>query len=128
MILLDTHIWIWAVHGDPRLTSDHRSRMTASADGLAISDFSCWEVALLAAKGRILLPHPIEEWMRKALKLPNLHRFGVTPRILVQSTILPGSFHPDPADRILVATARLRNVPILTEDRLIRSYPHVTLA
>ncbi len=68
---------------------------------------------------------PLEDWIERALRYPGIRLLELSPAIAVQSTRLPGDFHRDPADRILVATARLHNCPIVTADELILRYPHV---
>lgn len=126
MILLDTHIWLWAVQGDPRFEERHRTVLDARRDGgLGVSPFSCWEVAMLVRKNRITLPYPPQRWIDLALTYPGIQLLGLTQQILVESTLLPEPFHGDPADRIIVATARAHDIPLFSEDRLILDYPHV---
>jgi PIN domain nuclease of toxin-antitoxin system len=83
---------------------------------------------MLVAKRRIQLDRPVEQWVDIALALPGIQLASLEPAIAVRSTRLPGEFHPDPADRIIVATALENAVPILTPDERIRSYPHVQSA
>lgn len=82
-------------------------------------------ILLDTAKRRIQLDRPVERWVDIALALPGIQLAPLEPAIAVRSTKLPGEFHPDPADRIIVATALENSVPILTPDERIRSYPHV---
>ena len=73
MIVLDTHIWVWWVHGHERLTPDHLSQLEAfESDGLGVSVISCWEVAKLVELGRLELPRTLEDWMRRALAYPGI--------------------------------------------------------
>ena len=126
MILLDTHIWIWWVGQDARLTPEQKSLLEQhQASGLGVSVISCWEVAKLVELGRLQLALPVLQWLERALAYPGVRLLNLTPRIAVESTELPGEFHRDPADQILVATARVLNVPMLTVDRKILDYPHV---
>jgi PIN domain nuclease of toxin-antitoxin system len=126
VILLDTHVWVWWVHGDPRLTSEHASVLTEHEEsGLGVSVISCWEVAKLAEYKRLILPCPTSEWIQQALAYPGVRLVPLTPEIAVESTELPGEFHKDPADQIIVATARLLARPLLTADEKILEYPHV---
>ncbi len=126
MILLDTHIWIWWVADDPRLSTHRRQQLQANeASGLGVSVFSCWEVAMLVAGSKLTLPVPIDDWVRDALAYPGVIRLPFTADIAIESTRLPDPFHKDPADRILVATSRLFNLPVMTEDQKILAYPHV---
>lgn len=129
MILLDTHIWIWWVQDDPRLAHVDRDRLaTHEADGLGISIISCWEVAKLVEKKRIELPVAPLRWIGQALAYPGVRLLHLTPEIAVKSTQLTEPFHPDPADRFIVATALVHDLPVLTQDARIREYPHVKLA
>lgn len=129
MILLDTHIWIWWVHGDAQLPQEHRDYIQKhEAEGLGISAISCWEVAKLVEGGRLNLFLPVGEWLTKALGYPGIHRLDLSPQVAVESTQLPGEFHRDPADQIIVATARLCRCPLVTLDTKIRAYAHVQTA
>jgi len=128
MILLDTHIWIWWVHDDPALSSNDRSFIQANEkSGIGISIISCWEVAKLVEHGRLELPVSIDEWIRQALSYPGIELMDLTPQIVIESTQLPFPFHRDPADQIIVATARVHQCPLVTADSKILAYPHVTL-
>jgi PIN domain nuclease of toxin-antitoxin system len=126
VILLDTHIWVWWVQDDPRLKAAQRILLTANeTSGLGISVISCWEVAKLVEVGRLVLPLAVSEWVSKALAYPGVRLLPLTPKIAIASTQLPGGFHRDPADQILVATARTHGNPLLTSDQRILDYPHV---
>ncbi len=126
MILLDTHIWVWWVHDDASLSTAYRSVLSAHEEtGFGVSVISCWEVAKLAERKRLVLPCPVEEWIQQALAYPGVQLLNLTPEIAVESTQLPGEFHKDPADQIIVATARLFGRPLVTADEKILSYPHV---
>jgi len=126
MIVLDTHIWIWWVHGDEKLTRKyHEYIQEQESQGLGISAISCWEVAKLVEYARLTLPKTVDEWLDEALAYPGISFLELTPRICIESTRLPGDFHRDPADQIIVATARVYNCPIVTVDRKIQEYPHV---
>jgi PIN domain nuclease of toxin-antitoxin system len=124
MILLDTATWIWRA-SDPKHLSRAAKRAIEGTDRLAVSAISLWEIAMLVAKRRIELDRPIDDWIDAALALPGIELVQLEPRIAVRSTRLPGAFQPDPADRIIVATALERAIRIATPDQRIRSYPHV---
>ena len=129
MIVLDTHIWVWWVHGDPKLSASIRTLIDFSeADGIAVSAISCWEVAKLVELGRLTLPCPVFDWLHQALSYPGVRLIELSPRICVESTQLPGEFHRDPADQIIVATARILDASLVTIDGKILRYPHVELA
>nr|WP_218780347.1 type II toxin-antitoxin system VapC family toxin [Crenothrix polyspora] len=128
MILLDTHIWIWWVHGDKRLTSDYTELLqTHEKTGLGVSIISCWEIAKLVEYQRLLLPCPINEWLTQALAYPNIQLLNITPQIAIESTQLPQPFHRDPADQLIVATARVYGCQLMSLDGKIRNYPHIDL-
>ena len=128
MIVLDTHIWVWWVHNDAQLTDKHREIIQGYEDeGLGISVFSCWEVAKLVEQKRLTLHCSIDEWLETALHYPGIELLALTPEIVVESARLPGEFHRDPADQIIVATARIYDCPLLTADNKILKYPHVKL-
>ncbi len=126
MMVLDSHIWVWWVDESPQLSQRHTQLIQENEpSGLGISAISCWEVAKLVAYGRLELDGSIEEWMEQAIAYPGIELLAITPQIAIDSTKLPGNFHRDPADQIIVATARVHHLPLLTVDRLILHYPHV---
>jgi PIN domain nuclease of toxin-antitoxin system len=126
VILLDTHVWVWWVHEDPRLPSRAKQALQEHEDeGLGVSVISCWEIANLVERNRIRLSVSLAEWIKEALQYPGIRLLDLTPDIAIESTQLPGEFHRDPADRILVATARLHGCPLMTADEPILRYPHV---
>jgi len=125
LLLLDTHCWIWLQSGQldqlTRATAE-RIRSAAEAGLLRISVISVWEIALLEAKGRVRINMDCLEWVREALKTPGLSLVPLTPEIAVDSTRLPGEVHGDPADRILLATARNLGARLLTRDQALLEY------
>src|SRR5438045_1040872 len=123
MIILDTHIWIWWVHRDQRLT-DYYLRLIQENEehGLGVSVISCWGVARLVELKRLILPEAIKDWFDKALGYPGILLLNLTPEIALQSTQLPVGFHNDPADQIIVATARVYDCPLLTVDSKMLTY------
>jgi PIN domain nuclease of toxin-antitoxin system len=129
MIILDTHIWVWWIHSDPRLPSDYvHCIKTHEETGLGISAISCWEVAKLVERRRLVLPIPIVDWFEQAFSYPGITLMELSPRICIESTQLPGSFHRDPADQLIVATARIHSCPLVSMDQNILAYPHVMTA
>lgn len=125
-LLLDTHVWIWLMQGgDTRLSGGSALQAIVDAgrhSGIAVSAISVWEVAMLEAKGRLVLGSPISEWIEASLSAPGIAMAPLSPTIAIDSTRLPGDFHGDPADRILVATARHLRCPLVTADRRILDY------
>jgi PIN domain nuclease of toxin-antitoxin system len=118
-------VWLWFALGNAdRLGAGARRQIEDAALGgkLAVSAISVWEIGMLETKGRITLGTPCEKWIESALALPGLRLVGLEPEIAVASTRLQGEFHPDPADRILVATARALNATLATADERIINY------
>lgn len=129
MIVLDTHVLLWWATG----ASEHLSRLAAAAlhevqgreASILVSAISAWEIAVLIQKGRLVLSMDVEEWLTHIASLPEVRFVSVDRHTAVQSGRLPGDFHSDPADRIIVATARRLNLPLVTADQGIREYAHV---
>ena len=124
MIVLDTHVLIWAMEDERRLGADARAAITAAeqADGIGISAITPWEIALLAQKDRLRLSREVREWIMAALALPAIELLPIEPAIASESVRLPGALHADPADRFIVATARHYGAPLLTADYAILTY------
>ena len=124
MIVLDTHVLIWAMEDERRLGTDARAAITAAeqADGIGISAITPWEIALLAEKGRLRLSREVREWIMAVLALPVFNLLPIEPTITIESVRLPGAFHADPVDRFIVATARHYGAPLLTADYAILTY------
>jgi len=126
LIVLDTHIWVWWVHGDSQLPEAHAKLIEDNEAGeIGISTISLWEVAKLVELGRLILPVAIEVWFREALAYPGVTLLNLTPDVVIESTQLPDQFHRDPADQIIVATARVFESDLLTMDKRVREYSHV---
>ena len=126
MILLDTHTWIWS-HSATKRLSDRVTKLiqTTQTDQRAIASISIWEFAMMVTKGRITAKIDPKRWLNNAISMSGLQVIELTPEIAVESCSLPGDFHRDPADRIIVATARTHHLTLLTKDRKILEYPHV---
>jgi PIN domain nuclease of toxin-antitoxin system len=125
MIVLDTHIWVWWVDDNARLTKKHREWIEEhQSQGLGVSIVSCWEVAKLVEKNRLVFSCSTRECLEEALAYPGVQLLDLTLPIVVDSTQLSG-FHSDPFDQIIVATARIYGCPLLTVDAKILNYPNV---
>ncbi len=124
MIVLDTHALIRVVNDDPMLGSAARTVIddTVRTDFVLVSAITAWEIALLAEKGRLHLGREVGAWIKTVLALPGVRLAPIEPERAVDSVRLPGSFHADPADRIIVATARHWDAPLLTADGAILDY------
>ena len=124
VIVLDTHVLIWAIHEDSRL--GFAAQRMIEADGrescVGVSAITPWEIALLTERGRLRLDRDVVEWIEAVLDLPGLRLLPVEPAIAVASVRLPSAFTRDPADRLIVATARHHDGRLLTADRAILDY------
>ena len=124
-ILLDTHCWMWMQFGqEKRFSRAAHSALLRSAQrgAMCVSVISVWEVGMLEAKGRLELKMSCVEWVNQALATPGLSLYPLTPEIAIESSRLPGRFHGDPADRILLATARMTGARLLTKDERLLAY------
>jgi len=127
VILLDTHAWVWWLSQPDQLSKavhEEIERSLASA-ALRISSFSVWELALLVQRDRLELSIDLAQWIAETRRIPGVTFHPVDNDIALQSVNLPGTFHTDPADRILVATARHLGATMITGDAKIHAYPHV---
>ncbi|MEK2645230.1 type II toxin-antitoxin system VapC family toxin [Bdellovibrio sp. BCCA] len=125
VLLLDTHAWIWIATGFEKMAKGSSRKIIDKAfqDGtLAISAISTWEIAMLEAKGKIALTEPCLDWIQHSVEKLKLEIVPISPEVAVESTRLPGGFHGDPADRLIVATARKNRFTLVTQDELILSY------
>ncbi len=124
---LDTHAWIWWVTDDPRLstTAGNLIKSEAARNRVWISAISIWELAKKVEKKQIVLDRPIRDWLHSALAKPGLFVAELTTDILIDSCDLPGPFHGDPADQMIVATVRHHRGRLVTKDADLRSYPHL---
>ena len=124
VIVLDTHVLIWAVQGDARLgpAAARSVEREAKAGGVGVSAITPWEIALLAERGRLRLDRDVGDWIAAALNVPGFRLLPIEPAIAVASVRLPASMPADPADRLIVATARHHGAQLLTADRQILDF------
>lgn len=125
--LLDTHTWIWWHMNPGNLSAKVRDLIAEPAgyDEMLLSAISPWEFSKLLEKGKLGISINPEDWLEQALHMPKLRLVPLSPRLAYRSTILPQPFHSDPADQIIVATARAENATILTKDGRILAYGQV---
>lgn len=120
--VLDTHVWIWWMLGDLRLKAAERDAL----DGLpadqrpVLCSISLWEFGTLVDLGRVEIDIGIEAWLQVAASPATVRIQSITPRIMAEMNRLPARFQRDPADRLIVATARALKLPLATHDRMIR--------
>jgi PIN domain nuclease of toxin-antitoxin system len=123
-ILLDTHIFIWLMEGVDRLSKKTQNYIIEAAqqDQVYVAAISLWEIAMLEKKGRVSFHQPCLQWIEQSLKAPGINILPLSPEIAVDSAQLAGDFHGDPADRLIVASARYLNATLITADQKIIAY------
>jgi PIN domain nuclease of toxin-antitoxin system len=127
VIVLDTHTLVWWVSGDPLLSKKARTAIEREQpDGdIVVSSISAWEIAMLVERGKLVLSMDVGSWLSTVAQIDAVHFLAVDVEVAIKSVDLPGDFHKDPADRMIVATARKLAVPLVTKDDKIRAYAHV---
>lgn len=124
--LLDTHVWIWAMDDPGSLPADVRAELLKPANlPFGLSAISVWEACKKESAGKLRLSSPIRQWFASAIREPFLQLQPLSVDVAHESNHLPGEFHRDPADQIIVATARIHRLTLITADRRILSYSHV---
>jgi PIN domain nuclease of toxin-antitoxin system len=131
-LLLDTHVLVWLAEGTGELSRGTRAELERAArmDGIAVSAIAFWEVAMLARRGRISFTRPVAAWRQHVLEQPGIVEIPIDGEVAVESVELPGELHPDPADRLILATARVHGCRLATRDRRLIEYGaagHVTV-
>ena len=121
-VLLDTHVWVWWLSRESPLSAAQRSALDAAAERreLCLAAISLWEAQMLHAKRRLELPLPFSAWLSHAADERMLTVLPLDARAVLALGELPASFHGDPADRMIVATARAHSLPVATHDARIR--------
>ena len=120
-VALDTHVQLYWLGADPCLSAAQAEviRQASPAEPLWVSDISLWEIATLYALSRITLRLPLRDWLEAATAAPLVQRLGITPAVAAAVAALPASFHRDPADRIIIASAQVLGGTLLTRDQRI---------
>jgi PIN domain nuclease of toxin-antitoxin system len=128
-VLLDTHVWVWWLTPASPLSRRERDTLDALAERreLCLSAISLWEAQMLHHKGRLELPVAFADWLEQAADERMLSVVPLDVGVVLALDALPTSFHGDPADRLIVATARSRRLPLATHDTTIRRSRTVTL-
>ena len=121
-VLLDTHVWVWWLTPSSPLKRSEREVLDATAEegGLYLSAISMWEAQMLHFRKRLQLPLPFADWLTRATDPAVLSLLPVDCEAIIALDRLPAGFHGDPADRLIVATARAHELPLATHDRAIR--------
>jgi len=128
MIVIDTHVLLWWVSGDKSLSATAAKAIKDTLDNggeVIVSAISAWEISMLIEKGRLILSMDVGSWLDEVTQIDGVRFAPVDNEISIKSTVLPGEFHTDPADRMIVATARKLAVSLVTADDKIRNYEHV---
>lgn len=123
--LLDTHVWIWSQESPEQLNAKTRRELSDLGHDRFVSPISTLEIARLLRLGLLRLKHTFMEWKELSLAELVASTIGFTHEIAWEAYNLPGTFHNDPADRVLVATARIEKLMLITADERILRYPHV---
>ena len=124
VVLLDTHVLVWLMQGIERISDETKAVIHAAGKrgNLCIAAITPWEIAMLVSKSRLVLPMDVGEWHMAATTRLGIGVVPLSPEIAVASNRLPGDFHSDPADQMIVASARHLNALLITEDRAILAY------
>lgn len=127
-LLLDTHVWVWlalGIRGKIPPAVIRAIEQAGKSGGLFVSIISVWEIGMLSARQRLVLPMSVNEWISRALSRPEIQLLGLNKvATVLDSVALPGECHPDPADRFLIATARAQRAALVTHDQRIIEYGH----
>ena len=123
-LLLDTHIWIWLINGDKSLSGSEflKKLSKETAPQIHISVISVWELAMLEQKNRVSLPFPCQEWVRRATTDTGIKITPLSPEIAIESAQMSGTFHGDPADRMIITTSIHQQATLVTRDTDILAY------
>jgi len=123
-ILLDTHILVWWYLNNSKLPDRYcqiLDEVEVNNEQVYVSDISIWEIAKLVELNRLKLSTGIDTWLSDIMQNPSIEMIRISPAISVESTRLGDSFHKDPADQIIVATARVHNLHLMTVDKRVVS-------
>jgi len=123
-VLLDTHVWLWYLLGDPQMSQTHRTLIEDEGTDLYLSSISVWEAHLLIEKQRLPVTDGPREWIAQALRALQVRESGITFGIAMRSRSLALDYQ-DPADRFIAATAIETKMPLLTVDERLRACPEL---
>ena len=124
--MLDTNAWIFLTDSPQQIPKKTLKLVRDLANApLGLAAISPWEVAKKSALGKLQLALPVRQWLEQATQTEGIRLLPLTPDIAYDSAYLPSEFYRDPADQLIVATARVHNLVLITSDQRIQSYPHV---
>lgn len=120
-VLLDTHVLLHWVLQNPKLSKTHEASIKAATPEapLYVSEITFWEIATLYSLGRVTLTAPLQAFLERVTAPPLIERLNISPAVAAEVAALPDSFHRDPGDRVIVASARVHGATLLTQDRRI---------
>ena len=124
IIVLDTHIWLWLIHGKNHLFPTHWQEIFELTPKLAVSPVSCYEIALAVKKGRITLSKTVPEWFNSALELAGIELLPIN-EIVANLAVELSPIHKDPFDRLIIATALANNAQLASVDDKFPLYPEL---
>ena len=129
MIVIDTHVLIWWVSGSDQLSvkagAAIDAELASSKGKIFVSSISAWEIAMLVSKDRLQLSMNVDSWIEIVKGIETVQFVPLDNKVAIESTRLPGEFHKDPADRMIVSLARSLSLPLVTADEKILNYAHV---
>lgn len=123
-LAFDTHTLVWWLAGTDRLSAPQTAalrRAESRGDQVGVPAICFWEIAKLVERGRLEFDVPLDEVFEEVEAHPGIRLLELTPRIALESTRLGSGFHPDPADQIIAATARVHGLSLVTADQRIRT-------
>jgi PIN domain nuclease of toxin-antitoxin system len=128
VIVLDTHALVWWVNGDESLSKKAKAAIERELEGgqIIVSAISAWEIAMLVEREKLVLSMDVGSWLAAVAEIEAVRFIPLDVEVAVKSVALPGEFHKDPADRMIVATARKLSAPLVTKDEKILAYAHVS--
>lgn len=124
-VLLDTHVWVWAAEDPDRLGRRARRLLLHERNEVCVSPVSSLELTRLYSTGKISLKTGLLDWIRESCAALHASTLPLTHEVAVEAYSLPNFVHEDPADRILIATARINAAVLLSADRAILEYRDV---
>ena len=124
--LLDTSVWLRAAMKPETIPTKDLSLLETPGEVFGLSMISVWEVAKKVQKGKLDLPFELKEWLKREWE-GNLELLDLRADLIIDATSLPDFPNQDPADEIIVATARFYDLTLITTDSLLKDYPHARI-